>query len=84
MKLGTLAKRALYRELYSAIGYHDARRVLKLIEEDLAEKDGVEGLNSLLEEHGFDRRQKRYIMDAVNNLGFLSKEPARQSAAPTS
>ena len=74
MKLGTLVKRALYRELVGSIGYYDARRVLKLIEEDITENDDVEKLSSLLEERGFDERQKQYVMENVKSLGLLSKK----------
>lgn len=75
MKLGTLVRRALYRELMVSIGYYDARRVLKLIEEDIMENEGLEKLSSLLEERGFDERQRQYIIEAVKSLGLLSRKP---------
>ena len=75
MKLGTLVRRALYRELMVSIGYYDARRVLKLIEEDIMGNEGLEKLSSLLEERGFDERQRQYIIEVVKSLGLLSRKP---------
>jgi hypothetical protein len=75
MKLGTLVKRALYKELMGSIGYYDARRVLKLIEKDITENDDVEKLSLLLEERGFDGRQRQYVTEAVKSLGLLSRKP---------
>ena len=57
-----------------SIGYYDARRVLKLIEEDMVENEGLEKLSSLLEERGFDGRQRQYVMEAVKSLGLLNRK----------
>lgn len=75
MKLGNLVKRALYKELVSSIGYYDARRILRLIEEDITENDDLESLSSLLEERGLNGRYRQCVIEAFKNLGLLSKKP---------
>jgi len=50
------------------IGYHDARQVLRLIEERVNGSGDVEKLTSLLVETGFDERQRQFITEAVKNL----------------
>jgi len=75
MKLGNIAKRALYKELVSSIGYYDARRILRLIEEDIPENNDLESLSLLLEERGLNGRYRQYVIEAFKNLGLLSKKP---------
>jgi hypothetical protein len=70
MKLSIMHKKALYRDLRSELGYYDARRIIRSIEED----PKISGLNELemaLTEKGFDTRQ-------IN----LTVETAKKSWAP--
>ncbi len=71
MKLGTLSKRALYKELVGSIGYHDARRVVRFVDEGINENDDLDKLSSLLKEKGFDERQTQLITETVKNLNLL-------------
>jgi len=55
MNLGTLHKKTLYRDLRSALGYYDARRIMRLIEDPGI--DNLDMIEKALVEKGVDPRQ---------------------------
>ena len=55
MNLGTLHKKMIYRDLRSALGYYDARRIMRLIEDPGI--DSLDGIEKALVEKGVDPRQ---------------------------
>jgi len=74
MRLGLLFRRALYRELRSSIGYYDARRIVRSIEDNSEELADLGDLTRVLNELGFDRRQVQLAVEAVRRNSFLLKE----------
>lgn len=72
MMLGRLFKRALYRELRSAVGYYDARRIVRFIE--ASEVTGLDGLGEALREAGFEERHVEATMKIAEELPFPLKE----------
>ncbi len=72
MRLGRLFKRALYRELRSAVGYYDARRIVRFIE--ASEVTGLDGLGEALREAGFEERHVEATMKIAEELPFPIKE----------
>ena len=67
-------KRALYRELRSSIGYYDARRIVRTIE-DAEEVNEVEDIGAILRKAGFDERQITATLEAAEmNLPLLKSE----------
>ncbi len=72
MMLGRLFKRALYRELRSAVGYYDARRIVRFIE--ASEVTGLDGLGEALREAGFEERHVEATMKIAEELPFPIKE----------
>jgi hypothetical protein len=78
MKLELLFKRALYRELRSSIGYYDARRIIRYIEEKSGELANVDDIGRILNEAGFDKRQVVFTSEIAKRDSFLLKnEPSR-------
>jgi|APFre7841882724_1041349.scaffolds.fasta_scaffold607660_2 hypothetical protein len=74
--MGILFKRALYRELRSSVGYYDARRIVRRIE-DAGEINNVEEIGRVLREAGFDERQITYTLKAAErNLPLLKSRLA--------
>ena len=65
--MGILFKRALYRELRSSVGYYDARRIVRRIE-DAGEINNVEEIGRVLREAGFDERQITYTIEAARAI----------------
>ena len=61
MKLGILFKKALYRDLRSALGYYDARRIMRVIEDP--EIKGLDGLGEALTGKGMDPRQVGIVVE---------------------
>lgn len=77
MKLGLLFKRALYRELRSSIGYYDARRIIRSIEDRSEKITDLGDLTRILNEMGLDRRQVQLAVEiAQKNTFLLNKEQA--------
>jgi hypothetical protein len=74
MRLGLLFRRALYRELRSSIGYYDARRIVRSIEDNSEELADLGDLTRVLNELGFDRRQVQLAVEAARRNSFLLKE----------
>jgi hypothetical protein len=75
MRLGLLFRRALYRELRSSIGYYDARRIVRSIEDSSGKITDLGDLTNVLNELGFDRRQVQLAVEiALKNSFLLSKE----------
>jgi hypothetical protein len=74
MKLGLLFRRALYRELRSSIGYYDARRIVRSIEDNSEELADLGDLTRVLNELGLDRRQVQLAVEAARRSSFLLKE----------
>jgi hypothetical protein len=72
MMLGRLFKRALYRELRSAVGYYDARRIVRFIE--ASEATQLDGLGEALREAGFEERHVEATMKIAEELPFPIKE----------
>ena len=72
MKLGTLHKKILYRDLRSSLGYYDARRIMRFIEEDL-EISSVDDVEKTLSDQGFDPRQISITVQTVKNSISLLK-----------
>lgn len=72
MKLGTLHKKILYRELRSALGYYDARRIMRFIEEN-PEISSLDGVEKALADKGFDPRQISVTVQTVKNSINLPK-----------
>ncbi len=72
MKLSRLFRRALYRELRSAVGYYDARRIMRAMEtgEAVAPKD----LGKILREAGFDERHVEVTMKITDGIPFPMSE----------
>ena len=68
MRLGRLFKRALYRELRSAVGYYDARRIVRFMEAGGA--TGLEGLGKSLREAGFEERHVEATVRIAGELPF--------------
>jgi len=64
MRIDPLSKRMMYRELRSAIGYYDARRIIRLIEE-VESNLKVDDLVQFLEEKHVDLRQISLAMDLI-------------------
>lgn len=64
MRIDPLSKRMMYRELRSAIGYYDARRIIRLIEEEESNLK-VDDLAQFLEEKHVDLRQISLAMDLI-------------------
>lgn len=56
MKLSIMRKKALYRDLRSELGYYDARRIIRSIEED-SKIITLNELETALTEKGLDPRQ---------------------------
>lgn len=73
MKLSILFKKALYQDLRSALGYYDARRIMRIIEDP--EIKGLDGLDEALAGKGMDPRQ----IDIA--LEFAKKNSASTEAA---
>jgi len=71
MKLGLLFKRALYRELRSSIGYYDARRIIRSIEDRSEKITDLGDLTRILNELGFDRRQVQLAVEIARKNSFL-------------
>lgn len=71
MKLGLLFKRALYRELRSSIGYYDARRIIRSIEDGSEKITDLGDLTRILNELGFDRRQVQLAVEIARKNSFL-------------
>ncbi|MDP2899697.1 MAG: hypothetical protein Q8O47_01850 [Candidatus Bathyarchaeota archaeon] len=72
--LGRLFKRALYRELRSAVGYYDARRIVRFIEASVVEATQLDGLGEALREAGFEERHVEATMKIAEELPFPIKE----------
>ena len=70
MKLGTLYRKAFYRDLRSALGYYDARRIMRVIEEDQEIRD-LDGIEKALVDEGLDPRQVSLTVEIANKLGPL-------------
>jgi len=64
MNLGTLHKKILYRDLRSALGYYDARRIMRFIEED-PEISSVDDIEKAMSDQGFDPRQTSLAVQIV-------------------
>lgn len=64
MRIDPLSKRMMYRELRSAIGYYDARRIIRLIEEEESNLK-VDDLAQFLKEKHVDLRQISLAMDLI-------------------
>ena len=71
MKLGLLFRRALYRELRSSIGYYDARRIIRSIEDSSEKLTDLGDLMVILNEMGFDRRQVQLAVEVARKNSFL-------------
>jgi hypothetical protein len=71
MRLGLLFKRALYRELRSSIGYYDARRIIRSIEDGSEKITDLGDLTRILNELGFDRRQVQLAVEIARKNSFL-------------
>jgi hypothetical protein len=71
MKLGLLFKRALYRELRSSIGYYDARRIIRSIEDSSEKIADLGDLTRVLNEMGFDQRQVQFAVEIARKNSFL-------------
>jgi len=61
MKLGILFRKALYRDLRSALGYYDARRIMRVIEDPGIK--GLDGLGEALAGKGMDPRQVGIVVE---------------------
>ena len=61
MKLGILFRKALYRDLRSALGYYDARRIMRVIEDP--ETKSFDGLGEALAGKGMDPRQVGIVVE---------------------
>lgn len=70
MMLGRLFKRALYRELRSAVGYYDARRIVRFIEASVVEATQLDGLGEALREAGFEERHVAATMEIAGRSSF--------------
>ena len=64
MRIDPLSKRMIYKELRSAIGYYDARRIIRLVEEDESNPK-VDDLGQFLKEKHVDLRQISLAMDLI-------------------
>ena len=73
MKLPTLYKKALYRDLRSALGYYDARRIMRFIEEDTL-TNSLDGLERALADRGVDPRQIGLTVEIARVSGFPTNE----------
>jgi hypothetical protein len=71
MRLGLLFKRALYRELRSSIGYYDARRIIRSIEDGSEKITDLGDLTRILNELGFNRRQVQLAVEIARKNSFL-------------
>jgi hypothetical protein len=76
MRLGRLFKRALYRELRSAVGYYDARRIVRFIEAGAGEPAGLDGLGEALREAGFEERHVAATMEIAGRSSFPLRDAA--------
>ena len=76
MRLGRLFKRALYRELRSAVGYYDARRIMRFIEASVEEATGLDGLGKALREAGFEERHVAATVEIAGGLPFPLRDGA--------
>ena len=74
MKLGRLFKKALYRDLRSALGYYDARRIMRAIEDP--EIKGLDGLGETLVGKGMDPRQVGIVVEVAKKNGASIAEDA--------
>ena len=63
MKLGILFRKAVYRDLRSALGYYDARRIMRAIEDP--EIKGLDGLGEALTRRGMDPLQVGILVESV-------------------
>jgi hypothetical protein len=71
MRIGLLFKRALYRELRSSVGYYDARRIVRAIEEGSGGLADLGGLAAMLNGRGLDGRQVQLAVEAAERNSFL-------------
>ncbi len=67
MKLSTLFRKALYRDLRSALGYYDARRIMRAIEDP--EIKSLDGLVEVLAGKGMDPRQVGIVVEVAKKNG---------------
>ena len=67
MKLGTLFRKSLYRDLRSALGYYDARRIMRAIEDP--EIKSLDGLGEVLAGKGMDPRQVGIVVEVAKKNG---------------
>lgn len=67
MRIDPLSKRIIYRELRSSIGYYDARRIIRLIEEEESNSN-VEDLTHFLKEKEVDLRQINLAIDLIKKI----------------
>jgi hypothetical protein len=67
MKLGTLFRKALYKDLRSALGYYDARRIMRAIEDP--EIKSLDGLSEVLAGKGMDPRQVGIVVEVAKKNG---------------
>jgi len=82
MRLGTLFKRSLYRDLRNSIGYYDARRIIRRIEIEKNRIDDPEDIKEILNEMELDKRQTRLTMETVNRYSyFLTDKLTQQTSA---
>ena len=75
MKLGILFKKALYRDLRSALGYYDARRIMRSIEED-QEIKSLDELGEALARKGMDPRQVGLVIEITKKNSASMEEDA--------
>ena len=67
MRIDPLSKRIIYRELRSAIGYYDARRIIRLFDEEESSLN-VDDLEKFLKEKKIDLRQMSLAIDIMKKI----------------
>ena len=71
MKLGILFRKALYRDLRSALGYYDARRIMRVIEDPKIRS--FDGLGQVLAGKGMDPRQVGITLEFAKKNSALTE-----------
>jgi len=73
MKISSLFKRTIYQDLRSSIGYFDARRIIRFVEEEADKVNSIEDLNKLLKEKEFDDRQILLTEEILKKIFTFTK-----------